>query len=151
MALLPARSGEGRTQPSGKFQWTRVSATNWDRLGPGKASYVRSGLGSVSGSGAARRTLPAAISRRATTIARLSEARSGFAPFKSCFALFAASTTSSKRLEISERQSSTVILAMAVMVSRRVELNKRSSDAERKPAGAARFFCAFPRKYHSAS
>ena len=69
---------------------------------------------SDSGSGAARRTLPAAISRRATTIARLSEAKRGFAPFRSCFALFAASITSSKRLGISDRQSSTVILAMAV-------------------------------------
>ena len=60
----------------------------------------------------ARRILPAAISRRAMTIARLSDAKSGFAPFKSCFARFAASITSSKRLGISDKQSSTVILAM---------------------------------------
>ena len=79
-----------------------------------EASYVRSGAGSDSGSGAARRTLPAEISRRATTIARLSDAKRGFAPLRSCFALFAASITSSKRLGISDRQSSTVILAMAV-------------------------------------
>jgi hypothetical protein len=79
-----------------------------------EANYVCSGAGKASGWGAARRTLPAAISRRATTIALLSEAKRGFAPFRSCFALFAASITSSKRLGISERQSSTVILAMAV-------------------------------------
>ncbi len=77
-----------------------------------KRGYVRSGAGKASGSGAARRTFPAAISRRATTIARLSDAKRGFAPLRSCFALFAASITSSKRLGISDKQSSTVILAM---------------------------------------
>jgi hypothetical protein len=74
----------------------------------------------------ARRILPAAISRRAMTMARLSDTKSGFAPFKSCFALFAARITSSKRLGISDKQSSTVILAMPSMLSRRVMLNKSS-------------------------
>ena len=72
----------------------------------------------------ARRILPAAISRRAMTIARLSDSKSGFAPFKSCFALFAASTTSSKRLGMCVKQSSTVILAIASMLARRIKLNK---------------------------
>ena len=60
----------------------------------------------------ARRTLPAAISRRAITISRLSDPMSGLAPFKSCRARFTASITSSKRLELSCKQSSTVIRAI---------------------------------------
>ena len=62
--------------------------------------------------GVARRTLPAAISRRAITISRLSDPMSGLAPFKSCRARFTATITSSKRLELSRKQSSTVIRAI---------------------------------------
>jgi hypothetical protein len=61
-----------------------------------------------------RRTLPAAISRSAVTISRLSVRRSGFAPFKSCFALFDARITSSNRLEMFPRQSSTVTRAINI-------------------------------------
>ena len=56
-------------------------------------------------------TSPAAISLSATTTSRLSESTSGFAPLKSCLALFEASTTNSKRLGILLRQSSTVMRA----------------------------------------
>ncbi len=78
----------------------------------------------------ARRILPAEISRRAMTIARLSDSMSGFAPFKSCFALFAASITSSKRLGMCNKQSSTVILAMPTMLARPIKINKsRFSEA----------------------
>ena len=48
--------------------------------------------------GIAQRTFPAAISRRAITISRLSDCISGLAPFKSCFARIDASMTSEKRL-----------------------------------------------------
>ena len=91
-----------------------------------EASLVNRGeKGSISQVPAlARRILPAEISRRAMTIALLSDSMSGFAPFKSCFALFAASTTSSKRLGMCNKQSSTVILAMASMLARRINLNK---------------------------
>ena len=54
---------------------------------------------------------PAAISRRAITISRLSDSTTGLAP-KSCFARIDASITNSKRLETLSKQSSTVILAI---------------------------------------
>ena len=60
------------------------------------------------------RTLPAAISLRAVTISRLSVTRSGFAPFKSCFALFDARITSWNRLVTFSRQSSTVTRAINI-------------------------------------
>jgi hypothetical protein len=64
------------------------------------------------GLGAAQRTFPAAISRKAITISRLSDVTRGLAPFRSCFARIDASCTSSKRLATLSKQSSTVILAM---------------------------------------
>src|SRR5262249_17192418 len=48
----------------------------------------------------------------AIAISRLSDPMSGLAPFKSCRARFTASTTSSKRLELFCKQSSTVIRAI---------------------------------------
>ena len=62
--------------------------------------------------GIARRTFPAAISRRAMTMSRLSDCISGLAPFRSCFARIDAIITSSKRLETLTKLSSTVILAI---------------------------------------
>jgi hypothetical protein len=58
------------------------------------------------------RTFPSAISLKATTTSRLSEAMRGFAPLKSCLARLDASMTSSKRLETFLKQSSTVIRDM---------------------------------------
>jgi len=66
----------------------------------------------ISPSELARGTLPSAISRKAVTISRLSVSRSDFAPLKSRFALFEASTTSSNRLGIFSKQSSTVMRAI---------------------------------------
>lgn len=63
-------------------------------------------------SGVAQRTFPAATSRSAITISRLSDSIAGLAPFKSCLARMEASFTSSKRLETLSKQSSTVILAI---------------------------------------
>ena len=57
------------------------------------------------------RTLPAAISRNANTISRLSESMRGFAPLRSCFDLCTANKTSEKRLGTCVRQSSNVIRA----------------------------------------
>ena len=68
------------------------------------------------GLGTAHRTFAAAISRRAMTTSRLSATMSGLAPFASCRARFEASITSSKRLETLPKQSSTVILAIAITV-----------------------------------
>jgi hypothetical protein len=62
----------------------------------------------------ARITLPAAISRSAVTISRLSDCMSGLAPRRSWRARFDASNTSSKRLEIFAKQSSTVIRAIVI-------------------------------------
>ena len=72
----------------------------------------------------AQRTFPAAISRRAITISRLSDCMSGLAPFKSCFARMDASSTRSKRLEPFPKQSSTVILAMTITVGHGVVEHK---------------------------
>ena len=77
-------------------------------------SEVTAGGESTSAPELRHRTLPAAISRRAVTISRLSVSRSGFAPLKSCFALFEARITSSNRLGIFPRQSSTVMRAMNI-------------------------------------
>ena len=52
------------------------------------------------------RTFPAATSRRAVTISRLSVSSNGLTPAKSCLALFDASITSSNWLGIFRRQSS---------------------------------------------
>src|SRR5262245_19074964 len=59
-----------------------------------------------------RRTFVSAISRNAVTISLLSESTSGRAPFNSCLARRAPSSTSSKRLGTCSRQSSTVIRAI---------------------------------------
>src|SRR5262249_22271610 len=58
------------------------------------------------------RTFSSATSRSAVTMSLLSESTSGRAPFKSCFARRAASSTSSNRLGTLSRQSSTVIRAI---------------------------------------
>jgi hypothetical protein len=57
--------------------------------------------------------LSSATSRSAVTMSLLSDSTSGRAPFNSCFARRAASSTSSKRFGTRSRQSSTVIRAMA--------------------------------------
>jgi hypothetical protein len=57
-------------------------------------------------------TFPEAISRKAVTTSLLSESTSGRAPLRSCLARRAAPKTSSKRLGIFSRQSSTVIRAI---------------------------------------
>jgi hypothetical protein len=62
----------------------------------------------------ARITLPAAISRNAMTISRLSDCMSGLAPRSSWRARFDASNTNSKRFEIFAKQSSRVIRAMRI-------------------------------------
>ena len=73
------------------------------------------------------RTLPAAISLRAVTISRLSVTRSGLAPFKSCFALFDARTTSRNRLATFSRQSSTVTRAISMPSTRFMKTTDNSA------------------------
>jgi hypothetical protein len=87
--------------------------------------------------GRAQRTLPAAISRSAITISRLSDSMSGLAPFKSCFARMDARNTRSKRLVTLSKQSSTVILAMAIIVG--LALAEHKGSYREFSAGTALF------------
>ena len=68
-------------------------------------------------SGSSIVTLPAAISRSAVTTSLLSDSTNGRAPLSNCFARRAAPSTSSKRLGMFSRQSSTVIRAIARQLS----------------------------------
>ena len=85
------------------------------------------------------RTFPAAISRSAVTISRLSESTSGLAPFKSCRARSEAIITSSKRLETLSKQSSTVILAIASTVGSAVAEHKDNLYRDKKEQEGAAF------------
>jgi len=68
-------------------------------------------------SGSSIVTLPSAISRSAVTTSLLSDSTNGRAPLSNCFARRAAASTSSKRLGMLSRQSSTVIRAIARQLS----------------------------------
>jgi hypothetical protein len=101
----------GFCEQSGETLETKLSIY---RRGVSETSGNKTEPHDASGFGLANRTLPAAISRRAVTMSRLSDTTSGLAPFKSCLVRVAAINTSSKRLETLSKQSSTVILAIVL-------------------------------------
>src|SRR5208282_3879236 len=106
-----------RLAPASRHAGPRCGHQCSSRRRRGAVSVLVGSIAPGQASGSSIVTLPAAISRNAVTTSLLSDSTSGRAPLSSCLARRAAPSTSSKRLGMFSRQSSTVIRAIRHQLS----------------------------------
>src|SRR5208282_5037562 len=106
-----------RLAPASRHAGTRCGHQCSRRRRRGAVSVLVESIVPGQASGSSIVTLPAAISRNAVTTSLLSDSTSGRAPLSNCLARRAAPSTSSKRLGMFARQSSTVIRAIRGQLS----------------------------------